>query len=79
MTKAREKQNKNTTIKIQFTFNTPFRMLPPATPPFRSSTSQPGLLTSKDLITKRKQNKLKPILLVLTLKEIFFTKITFLR
>lgn len=38
---------------MDFTFNTPFRILPPATPPFRSSTSHPGLLTSKDLITER--------------------------
>lgn len=38
------------------TFNTPFRILPPATPPFRSSTSHPGLLTSKDLITGQQQN-----------------------
>ncbi len=38
-----------------FTFKTPLRMLPPATPPLRSSTSQPGLLTSNDLITKRKK------------------------
>ncbi|RNA23535.1 hypothetical protein BpHYR1_030776 [Brachionus plicatilis] len=30
------------------TVNTPRIMLPPATPPFRSSTSQPGLFTSKD-------------------------------
>ena len=30
-------------------------MLPPATPPLSSSTSQPGLFTSKDLITKQQQ------------------------
>ena len=30
------------------TLRTPFKILPPATPPFRSSTSQPGLLTSND-------------------------------
>ena len=35
----------------QLTLRTPFRMLPPATPPFRSSTSEPGLLTSKERIT----------------------------
>ena len=35
---------------FQLVLNTPFRILPPATPPLRSSTSQPGLLTSKDLI-----------------------------
>mmetsp|Transcript_47062 Transcript_47062/g.102485 ORF Transcript_47062/g.102485 Transcript_47062/m.102485 type:complete len:214 (+) Transcript_47062:489-1130(+) len=29
-------------------FRTPFRIEPPATPPFRSATSSPGLLTSKD-------------------------------
>lgn len=34
------------------TFKTPFRILPPATPPFRSSTSQPGLFTSNDLMTE---------------------------
>ena len=39
------------------TFNTPLRILPPATPPFNSSTSDPGLLTSKDLITSGKQKK----------------------
>lgn len=38
---------------VKITFKTPFRILPPATPPLRSSTSQPGLLTSKDLITKK--------------------------
>jgi len=30
---------------------TPRRIEPPATPPFRSSTSEPGLFTSKDRIT----------------------------
>lgn len=39
--------------KGKVTFKTPFRILPPATPPLRSSTSQPGLLTSKDLITEK--------------------------
>lgn len=39
------------------TFKTPFRILPPATPPLRSSTSQPGLLTSKDLITEETRNR----------------------
>lgn len=34
------------------TLSTPFRILPPATPPFKSSTSQPGLFTSNDLMTK---------------------------
>ena len=33
------------------TLSTPRRIEPPATPPFRSSTSQPGLLTSNDRIT----------------------------
>lgn len=33
------------------TLSTPFRILPPATPPFKSSTSQPGLFTSNDLMT----------------------------
>lgn len=78
--KTREKQTKQKhNNKTQFTFNTPFRILPPATPPLRSSTSQPGLLTSKDLITKRKQNKLKPILFILMLKEISLSKLTFLK
>lgn len=31
-------------------------MLPPATPPLRSGTSHPGLLTSKDRITGEKKN-----------------------
>jgi len=31
--------------------STPRRILPPATPPFRSSTSDPGLFTSNDRIT----------------------------
>lgn len=35
------------------TLRTPFRILPPATPPFKSSTSHPGLFTSKDLMTER--------------------------
>lgn len=39
--------------KVAATFSTPFRILPPATPPLRSSTSHPGLLTSKDLITEK--------------------------
>lgn len=34
--------------KEEFTLSTPFRMEPPATPPLRSSTSDPGLLTSND-------------------------------
>ena len=34
------------------TVKTPLRILPPATPPFKSSTSQPGLLTSNDRITE---------------------------
>lgn len=33
-------------------------MLPPATPPLSSSTSQPGLFTSKDLITKQQNKKI---------------------
>lgn len=37
-----------------FTFSTPLRILPPATPPFRSSTSQPGLFTSNERITENK-------------------------
>lgn len=34
-------------------------MLPPATPPFKSSTSQPGLFTSNDRITIRRGNDVK--------------------
>lgn len=37
------------------TLSTPFSILPPATPPFRSSTSQPGLFTSKERMTEEKQ------------------------
>ena len=37
------------------TLSTPFRILPPATPPFKSSTSQPGLFTSNDRITAKQQ------------------------
>ena len=33
------------------TFNTPCMMDPPATPPCKSSTSQPGLLTSNERMT----------------------------
>ena len=36
---------------VRHTFRTPHNILPPATPPLSSSTSQPGLFTSKDLIT----------------------------
>jgi hypothetical protein len=32
-------------------FSTPVRILPPATPPFNSAISAPGLLTSKDRMT----------------------------
>lgn len=32
------------------TLKTPFRILPPATPPFKSSVSSPGRLISKDLL-----------------------------
>ena len=35
-----------------FTLSTPLSMLPPATPPCRSSTSQPGLFTSNERITE---------------------------
>lgn len=34
------------------TFRTPLKILPPATPPCKLSTSDPGLLTSKDLVLK---------------------------
>ena len=37
--------------KMYLTLSTPLNILPPATPPFKSSTSQPGLLTSNDRIT----------------------------
>jgi hypothetical protein len=33
------------------TLNTPLKILPPATPPFNSSTVAPGLLTSNDRMT----------------------------
>ena len=49
-----------------FTLRTPFKILPPATPPFNSSTSQPGLFTSKDRITEIKQSM---ILVILTIKS----------
>lgn len=42
-----------TKTELNLTLRTPFRILPPATPPFKSSTSHPGLFTSKDLITER--------------------------
>ncbi len=38
--------------RTNLTLSTPFKILPPATPPFKSSTSQPGLFTSKDLMTE---------------------------
>lgn len=56
------------------TFKTPFRILPPATPPLRSSTSQPGLLTSKDLITKK--NKIKFIVKIQLPKNLCFSLTT---
>lgn len=31
-----------------YTLRTPFKILPPATPPLRSSTSHPGLFTSNE-------------------------------
>jgi hypothetical protein len=37
--------------ELKHTLNTPLKILPPATPPFNSSTVEPGLLTSKDRIT----------------------------
>lgn len=54
-----ERPNKTGLFRVQaeaelnLTLRTPFRILPPATPPFKSSTSHPGLFTSKDLITER--------------------------
>jgi len=56
------------------TFKTPFRILPPATPPLRSSTSQPGLLTSKDLITKK--NTIKFIVKIQLPKNLCFSLTT---
>lgn len=44
------------------TFSTPLRMLPPATPPFKSSTSQPGLFTSKDRITINRGSDVKSLI-----------------
>lgn len=44
------------------TFNTPLSMLPPATPPFKSSTSQPGLFTSKDRITINRGSDVKSLI-----------------
>lgn len=41
------------------TLSTPMRMEPPATPPLRSSTSQPGLFTSKDLMMMRRGGLVK--------------------
>lgn len=43
----------STEAEQNLTLRTPFRILPPATPPFKSSTSHPGLFTSKDLITEK--------------------------
>lgn len=40
------------------TLSTPFRILPPATPPFKSSTSHPGLFTSNDLMTEINEKKI---------------------
>lgn len=54
-----EKPDKTGIFRVQAkaelnpTLRTPFRILPPATPPFKSSTSHPGLFTSKDLMTER--------------------------
>uniref|UniRef100_A0A0E9XF51 Uncharacterized protein n=1 Tax=Anguilla anguilla TaxID=7936 RepID=A0A0E9XF51_ANGAN len=44
------------------TLSTPLRILPPATPPFRSSTSQPGLFTSNDRITMRRGSEVKSLM-----------------
>lgn len=38
---------------------TPVKIVPPATPPFRSSTSAPGLLTSNDRMTIRRGSEVK--------------------
>ena len=39
------------------TFKTPRKILPPATPPFKSCTSQPGLFTSNERITREKSQR----------------------
>lgn len=48
-------------LLVMYTFNTPRKILPPATPPFKSSTSQPGLLTSNDRITIRRGGDVKSL------------------
>ena len=47
-----------TSISIP-TLRTPLRMDPPATPPFRSSTSEPGLFTSKERMMMRCGSEVK--------------------
>src|ERR1700737_3444373 len=42
-------------------FNTPVRILPPATPPLSSAISAPGLLTSKDRMTMRRGSDVKSL------------------
>lgn len=44
------------------TLNTPCRILPPATPPFSSSTVAPGLLTSNDRMTTIRGSAVKSYL-----------------
>lgn len=39
--------------------NSPLKILPPATPPFNSLTSEPGLLTSNDRITINRGSDVK--------------------
>lgn len=43
------------------TFKTPLSREPPATPPFKSSTSDPGLLTSNDLIIISRGSEVKSL------------------
>lgn len=44
------------------TLNTPLRIDPPQTPPFKLSASSPGLFTSKDLIILRRGGDLRSLL-----------------
>lgn len=46
---------------MQITLKTPRIILPPATPPFNSSTSAPGLFTSKDRITINRGEEVKSL------------------
>ncbi len=54
--REREERERERERDPSHTLSTPLSMLPPATPPFRSSTSDPGLFTSKDRITMDEGN-----------------------